>query len=400
MQYDHIIIRYGELTLKGKNRKLFTSQLLANVREALDEYKDIRVKKKYDRMYIQLNGENPDPIIERCKKIFGIQNMSLAIRAENDEKDIKKNALELIKNTDSVQTFKVSTKRSNKSFPIPSQEFNHVLGGFLLSHLDDISVDVHQPDLEVMVDIRQDATYITSKKIPGAAGLPVGSSGKSLLLLSGGIDSPVAGYLAMKRGVQLEAIHFHSPPYTSERAKEKVLDLAERLSYYGHKIKVHIVPFTALQQKIHREIPNSYSMTVMRRVMMRISEAVAERENILSLITGESLGQVASQTMESMHAINAVTSYPIIRPLIAMDKEDIIQISENIDMYEISIRPYEDCCTVFVPKSPKTKPRLEKVEQFEKNVDFSEDIMKVLEEIETIQVPQKDKKEDSLESLL
>ncbi|KAB8138266.1 tRNA 4-thiouridine(8) synthase ThiI, partial [Gracilibacillus oryzae] len=204
----------------------------------------------------------------------------------------------------------------------------------------------------------------------------------------------------MKRGVELEAIHFHSPPYTSERAKEKVLDLAEKLAYYGKSIKVHIIPFTALQQKIHREVPHGYSMTVMRRMMMRISEAVAKKEDILSLITGESLGQVASQTMESMHAINAVTNYPIIRPLIAMDKDEIMAISERIDMYAISIRPYEDCCTVFVPKSPKTKPRLEKVEQFENAIDFTQDVEDILNNIETITISADRNTSDPLDDLL
>ncbi|MGP4041575.1 tRNA uracil 4-sulfurtransferase ThiI [Gracilibacillus sp. D59] len=400
MQYDHIVIRYGELTLKGRNRKLFTTQLAKNVRQALRKFPAIKVDKKRDRMYIVLNGEDPDAIMERCRKIFGIQNMSVAMKVENDETAIKEQALKLLTETENVRTFKISTKRSNKEFPIGSQEFNHVLGGYLLSNTENITVDVHQPDLEITVDIRSEATYLTSQKIQGATGLPVGSSGKSLLLLSGGIDSPVAGYLTMKRGVQLEAIHFHSPPYTSERAKEKVLDLAEKLSFYGHSIKVHIVPFTALQQKIHREIPHGYSMTVMRRMMMRISEAVAKQEGILSLVTGESLGQVASQTMESMHAINAVTNYPVIRPLIAMDKDEIIRISEDIDMYDISIRPFEDCCTVFVPKQPKTKPKLEKVEQFEVNIEFEQDIQEIVSSIETVEIEAKDKQEEELEDLL
>ncbi len=314
MQYDHIVIRYGELSLKGRNRKLFTSQLMKNVRVALRAFPNIHIQTKRDRMYIVLNGgEDQEAIIERCSKIFGIQNMSLAIKVASEEKAIKEEALALLKNSN-AKTFKISTKRSNKDFPIGSQDFNQLLGAHLLINTENISVDVHHPDLEITVDIRDEATYLTSEKVVGAGGLPVGTAGKSLLLLSGGIDSPVAGYQAMKRGVELEAIHFHSPPYTSERAKEKVLDLAEKLAFYGRNIKVHVIPFTALQQKIHREIPHGYSMTIMRRMMMRISEAVAKKEEILSLITGESLGQVASQTMESMHAINAVTSYPVIRP--------------------------------------------------------------------------------------
>lgn len=399
MQYDHIVIRYGELSLKGRNRKLFTSQLMKNVRVALRAFPNIHIQTKRDRMYIVLNGEDQEAIIERCSKIFGIQNMSLAIKVASEEKAIKEEALALLKNSN-AKTFKISTKRSNKDFPIGSQDFNQLLGAHLLINTENISVDVHHPDLEITVDIRDEATYLTSEKVVGAGGLPVGTAGKSLLLLSGGIDSPVAGYQAMKRGVELEAIHFHSPPYTSERAKEKVLDLAEKLAFYGRNIKVHVIPFTALQQKIHREIPHGYSMTIMRRMMMRISEAVAKKEEILSLITGESLGQVASQTMESMHAINAVTSYPVIRPLIAMDKDEIIHISEKIEMYPISIRPYEDCCTVFVPKSPKTKPRLEKVEQFESQLDFKQDIEEILENIETITIAANNHHQDFMSDLL
>lgn len=400
MHYDHLVIRYGELTLKGRNRKLFTAQLERNIRKILRNFPSIKIKKMWDRMYIILNEEGAEPIIEHCKKIFGIQNMSLAVKVPSEEEEIKKQALQLLQESENVRTFKISTKRSNKKFPIGSQEFNHVLGSHLLTNTEDITVDVHHPDLEITVDIREEATYLTWEKIPGAAGLPVGSSGKALLLLSGGIDSPVAGYLAMKRGVQIEAVHFHSPPYTSERAKEKVLDLAKELAAYGHNINVHIVPFTALQQKIHREIPHGYSMTVMRRMMMRISEKIAEREGILSLITGESLGQVASQTMESMHAINAVTNYPVIRPLVAMDKDEIISISEKIGMYDISIRPFDDCCTVFVPKSPKTKPRLEKVEQFENKLDFSEDIKEIMDTIEILEIEATDLQDKELNELL
>lgn len=394
MQYDHIVIRYGELSLKGRNRKIFTHQLEINVKKTLRGYPNVQIETQRDRMYVKLNGENGEAVLERCTTIFGIQNMSLAIKVKNDLEEIKEQALRILKETKDVRTFKISTKRSNKNFPIKSQELNHILGSHLLINTEDITVDVHQPDLEITVDIRSDATYLTSTKVEGPGGLPVGSSGKGLLLLSGGIDSPVAGYLTMKRGVGIEAIHFHSPPYTSERAKEKVLDLAQKLAYYGHSVRVHIIPFTALQQTIHREVPHGYSMTIMRRMMMRISEEVAKKRGILSLITGESLGQVASQTMESMHAINAVTNYPVLRPLVAMNKEEIIEISQQIDTYPISIRPYEDCCTVFVPKSPKTKPRLEKVEEFEKAIDTEAEIAKILDNIETIVVKAEQPKDE------
>lgn len=400
MQYDHIIIRYGEIALKGKNRKIFTSRLHENVAIQLREFPSVKISKHRDQMYIVLNGENPQKIIEKCRTIFGIQSMSIAIKTENDEEQIKKAALHALLEEKAATTFKVTTRRTNKDFPIGSQEFNHILGGHLLSNTEKYSVDVHNPDVEIKVDIRAKATFITSRKILGAGGLPVGTAGKTLLLLSGGIDSPVAGFLAMKRGVQLEAIHFHSPPYTSERAKQKVIDLAQRLTDYGMPIKIHMVPFTKLQQKIHREIPHGYSMTVMRRMMLRISEAIAKQREILSITTGESLGQVASQTMESMHAINDVTNYPIIRPLIAMDKEDIIKIAEQINTYEISIRPFEDCCTIFVPKAPKTKPNIEKVQYFEGLIDFSEDIKETIDGIEVVEIKNETEAKNEFNDLL
>lgn len=384
MLYDHIVIRYGELSLKGKNRKIFTNQLHENVRSKLKAYPEVKIKNTRDRMIIILNGLDPEPIINICRSIFGIQNLSLAIKSENEVEKIKASALYALQEANDVKTFKITTRRANKDFPIGSQEFNHVLGSHLLVNTDDVTVDVHNPDIELHVDIRKEATYITSQRINGAGGLPVGTSGRSLLLLSGGIDSPVAGYLAMRRGVKIEAVHFYSPPYTSEAAKQKVLDLANELARFGHDVNVHIVPFTALQQKIYREIPHGYSMTVMRRMMLRISEAIAKREGILSITTGESLGQVASQTMESMHAINAVTNYPIIRPLIAMDKNAIIDIAKEINTYDISVRPYEDCCTIFVPKAPKTKPKLEKVLLYEEKLDVDKEFAEIMSHIETV----------------
>lgn len=384
MLYDHIVIRYGELSLKGKNRKIFINQLHENVRSKLKAYSEVKIKNTRDRMLILLNGLDPEPIINICQSIFGIQNLSLAIKSENEVEKIKASALYALQEANNVKTFKITTRRANKDFPIGSQEFNHVIGSHLLVNSEGITVDVHKPDIELHVDIRKEATYITSQRINGAGGLPVGTSGKSLLLLSGGIDSPVAGYLAMRRGVKIEAVHFYSPPYTSEAAKQKVLDLAKELARFGHDVNVHIVPFTALQQKIYREIPHGYSMTVMRRMMLRISEAIAKREGILSITTGESLGQVASQTMESMHAINAVTNYPIIRPLIAMDKNAIIDIAKEINTYDISVRPYEDCCTIFVPKAPKTKPKLEKVLLFEEKLDVEKEFNAIMSDIETV----------------
>lgn len=389
MEYEHILIRYGEMALKGKNMRSFILTLQENLLAKLKEFPQVKIKRTQGRMFILLNGHDPEPIMDICKKVFGIHSLSLAIKVDNDVEQIKEAALYALKKSKDVKTFKVSVKRVNKQFPHGSSEMNQLLGTHLLVNTDDITVDVHHPDVEVKVEIRAEATYITSENVPGAGGLPVGTSGKSLLLLSGGIDSPVAGYLAMKRGVQLEAIHFHSPPYTSERAKQKVLDLTKQLTKYGKSIRVHIVPFTKLQQEIFREMPENYGMTIMRRMMFRIAEAVCQQEGILSLTTGENLGQVASQTMESMHTINEVTNYPIIRPLVAMDKEEVIAISRKIGTYDISILPYEDCCTIFVPKSPKTKPRRDKVNAYEARHDFSESINEAIEGIETIKITSK-----------
>ncbi|MBY7143881.1 tRNA 4-thiouridine(8) synthase ThiI [Virgibacillus sp. NKC19-3] len=386
MQYDHILIRYGEMALKGKNMNKFISRLQENIQHKLKEFAHIKVKRTQGRMFVLLHGHDPEQVIDKCKNVFGIQSLSLAIKVENDVDAIKDGALYALTNSVDVHQFKVTVKRVNKDFPIGSQEMNQVLGGHLLSNTDGYAVDVHQPDMEINVEIRSEATYITSQVIPGLGGLPVGTSGKSLLMLSGGIDSPVAGYLAMKRGVQIEAIHFHSPPFTSERAKQKVIDLAETLTKYGNSIKIHVVPFTKLQQEIFREMPDGYAMTIMRRIMMRISEKISESESILSITTGENLGQVASQTMESMHTINEVTNYPILRPLITMDKQEIIKIAQEIDTYDTSILPYEDCCTIFVPKSPKTRPTREKVNQFESNKDFTNLIEEAVNQAEVVKV--------------
>ncbi|GAA0600693.1 tRNA 4-thiouridine(8) synthase ThiI [Virgibacillus siamensis] len=399
MEYDHILIRYGEMALKGKNRKKFIIQLQNNLKNKLVEFPGVKVKRTQGRMFVLLNGYEPEQVMQKCKNVFGIQSLSLAIKVSNDSNEIKEAALWALNNSSQVQTFKISVKRIDKEFPIRSQEMNQVLGRHLLTNTDGYTVDVHHPDLEIKVEIRTEATYLTSSVVNGLGGLPVGTSGKSLLLLSGGIDSPVAGFLAMKRGVQIEAIHFHSPPFTSERAKQKVLDLAEKLTVYGNAVKVHVVPFTKLQQHIFRTMPDGYAMTIMRRMMFRISEKICEQESILSMTTGESLGQVASQTMESMNAINEVTNIPIIRPLIAMDKDDIIKVSRNIDTYDISIRPYEDCCTIFVPKSPKTRPGREKINQFESQEDFTSLVDEAVTGTEVIKLTGKPEKEDEFSDL-
>jgi len=379
MEYNHILIRYGEIGLKGKNMRYFLARLQQNIQDKLKNFPNIKVQRTQGRLYVILNGHPAEKVMEICKEVFGIYSLSLALKCSKDLEDIKNTALHALENSKNAKTFKVSVRRADKSFEIGSQEMNHLLGAHLLKNTDRFTVDVHHPDVEINVEIRSEGTYVTSEVIDGPGGLPVGTGGKTLLLLSGGIDSPVAGYLAMKRGVTIEAIHFESPPFTSERAKQKVVDLAKELTKYGHSITVHYVPFTKIQQKIHREIPDSYGMTVMRRLMLRIAEQIANKRSILSLTTGESLGQVASQTMESMNSINEVTNYPVLRPLITMDKEEIVNISKKINTYEISIRPYEDCCTVFVPRSPKTRPKREQVHKVEEGLDFSELIENTVE---------------------
>lgn len=394
MNYDHILIRYGELGLKGKNQKQFIIRLQQNVQEALQQFPNVKITRTHGRMYIVLNGEDPEPIIEACQKVFGIYSLSLAIKTDNNEEAIKEAALAALKQENNAKTFKVSVRRANKSFPIGSQEMNRVLGAHLLRNTDQFTVDVHDPDVEISVEIRERATYIMSTVVPGAGGLPVGTGGKALLLLSGGIDSPVAGHLMMKRGVQLEMIHFHSPPFTSERAKQKVLDVTNVLTQYGGAINVHLVPFTKLQQEIFKQTPERYGMTIMRRMMLRISEAVCERENILAMITGESLGQVASQTLASLHSINDVTNLPVLRPLISTDKEHIIEHAKTIGTYDISIRPYEDCCTVFVPKAPVTNPKRDKIRAFEANFDYEDLLLEAVDGIETIRIEREVKQDD------
>lgn len=400
MKYDHILIRYGELALKGRNQKLFINQLKENVRHQLKEFPEVSVKRTQGRMFILLNGQDPTPIVEKCKSIFGIHSMSLAIKVDNAEETIKAAALKALLDQPEGSTFKVEVRRANKAFPISSPEMNQILGAHLLKNSAGYTVDVHQPDFIINVEIRAEATYITSSVIQGAGGLPVKTAGKTLLMLSGGIDSPIAGYLAMKRGVEVEAVHFHSPPFTSERAKQKVLDLAKALTAYGHQVKVHLVPFTKLQQAIFKNIPEEYGMTVMRRMMMRISEEVCRKEEILSITTGESLGQVASQTMESMNAINEVTNYPVLRPLITMDKDEIVDIAKDIGTYDISIQPYEDCCTIFVPKAPKTKPKRDKVNQFEANMDYEALLEEAVEGTETLTIDDQEEQNNLFKDLL
>ncbi|RKD27129.1 tRNA 4-thiouridine(8) synthase ThiI [Ammoniphilus oxalaticus] len=388
MEYDDILIRYGEMALKGKNRGMFDRQLVQNIKRSIKDYPRAKVERTYGRMYIALNGEPYEQVKEKVKHVFGITSLSPVKRVDSFElAEIEAAALEVMRDTHPTpQTFKVEVKRANKQFPHRSMEMNRLLGGHILRNTENLQVDVHQPDVQLKVEIRNEGTSISSVRVQGPGGLPVGTSGKSMLLLSGGLDSPVAGWLTMKRGVCLEAIHFESPPFTSERSRQKVLDLAKMVSQYGTgEMKVHIVPFTEIQTEIRQKCPENYLITLMRRFMMRVSVEIAKKRRALSIATGESLGQVASQTMESMSTINAVTNFPILRPLVSMDKAEIIEIAHQIGTYETSILPFEDCCTIFVPRSPVTRPTVEKAEQFEMKLDIETLVRNAVEGTEIVE---------------
>ena len=370
MNYDVILIRYGELALKGKNRDQFEDALARSVKSVLRSFFKIKVRRSYGRMYVELHGEDAQAVMERLKRVFGISSFSPTIQVEQDADVIKEKALELIRQLQpEPKTFRVETRRADKRFPIGSMDMNRLVWTHILRNLPAIKVDVHQPETVVYIEIRAEGTYISCETIPGPGGLPVGSAGKVMLLLSGGIDSPVAGWMVMKRGVTLEAIHFHSPPFTSERSLEKVRDLAHKLTKWGGTIRLHVVPFTDIQTAIRERCPSDYLITIMRRFMMRISERIARENQALALATGESLGQVASQTLESMNTINDVVDIPILRPLIALDKTEITTISRRIDTYELSILPFEDCCTIFTPKNPVTRPKPYMAARFEEKLD-------------------------------
>jgi tRNA uracil 4-sulfurtransferase len=400
MEYNHILIRYGEIGLKGKNKKMFIERLYKNVKATIKQFPDVKPIMTRDRLFVELNGADHKPIIEKLKNVFGIHSISLAMKVENDIEKIKESALQAILNHETkVNTFKVSARRAHKLFPVRSQEMNYEIGSYVLRNTEDITVDVHNPDVDMKVEVREKETYITCGDYRGAGGLPVGVGGKVMVMLSGGIDSPVAAYLAMKRGVRIEAIHFHSPPFTSERAKQKVEDLAKVLTQFGGMVKLHVVHFTDVQKKIHQQLPANYSMTIMRRMMLRIAEKVAEKNDALAITTGESLGQVASQTLDSMYTINEVTNMPIIRPLITMDKIEIMDISRKIGTYDISIRPYEDCCTIFLPSAPKTKPKRVNANKYEQSLNMDELVEEAVNSVETIYVTRETEQQKELEDL-
>ena len=356
-----IIVKYGEISLKGKNRYFFENVLISNIKKRL-KGSHFTINKTHGRIFLEEVDQDLDVIIERLKEVFGIVEISIGVKTPLDLEVLKKIAVELMLETLEGQskTFKVETRRSNKGFNLKSPEISRIVGGTINQHVDLVSVDVHKPDIVVNIEVR-DYMYIYVKRIPCIGGMPYTTANKAVLLLSGGIDSPVAGYLMARRGVEIEAVNFHSFPFTSERAKEKVIELARKLTRYTTKVRIHSINILGIQTAANEKCPSSQSTILSRRFMMRLAEKVANEVKAKSLITGESIGQVASQTMESLAVTNETVSLPVFRPLIAMDKIDIIKIAEKIDTFETSILPYEDCCTVFLPERVVTRPRLEDI---------------------------------------
>ncbi len=402
-----ILVRYGEIILKGLNRPVFEDKLMGNIKKALYGLGKISVIRSQARIYIEPVEESYDfdTAIGKLVHVFGIVSVSIVLKIASDFEEIKKYSLELAKehvdklsmsagrrsqrnHCDELQSspgsvsFKVEAKRGDKHFPMQSPEICLELGGYLLDNIPALRVDVHKPDFIFYVEVRE-SSYIYCDIIPSYGGLPIGTNGKAILLLSGGIDSPVAGWMMAKRGMEIEAVHFYSYPYTSERAKDKVISLAKILARYCYRIKLHIVPFTEIQLEINEKCPEDQLTILMRRVMMKIAEKIALRNSAQALITGESLGQVASQTIQALAVTNASVAMPVFRPLIGMDKNEVIEIARKIDTFETSILPYEDCCTVFVAKHPKTKPKLEEIIKYEEALS-EEKIEKAVQETETI----------------
>ena len=402
MKYDHILVRYGELTLKGTNRRRFTNVLKENVIQSLRSLEGTRVKCERDRMFISLfEDANVNEVMNRLTKIFGIKSISPVFKTTQNLEDMKQLCVSLAKDFANGDTFKVDVKRVDKSFLLDTYQLQRELGGAILKAVDHLKVDVKRPTHNIKVEVRKKGVYIYTKVINGAGGLPTGTGGKTLLQLSGGIDSPVAGIEIMKRGVKIEAIHFHSPPFTSEKAKDKVIELTRILSERVGPIKLHIIPFTALQKQINKSVHPRYTMTSTRRMMLRVTDIILERIGANAIVNGENLGQVASQTLKSMYAINDVTSTPILRPLISLDKEDIIKKAKEIGTFEVSIQPYEDCCTIFTPKNPVTEPDFDKVVKYESVFNFDDLVQEAADNVETIEInkdykTEKDKHTDAL----
>ena len=385
-----ILVRYGEIILKGLNRPVFEDKLVGNIKKALYSFGKVDVIKSQGRIYVEPHGDEYDfeLAMDKLTKVFGIVSVSPVWKINTDFEEIKEHSLTLVRDLverKGYSTFKVETKRGNKRFPMESPEVSRELGAHILSNMPSLCVDVNNPSFILYVEVRE-STYIYSEKIPASGGMPLGTNGKAVLLLSGGIDSPAAGWMIAKRGVEIEAVHFYSYPYTSERAKEKVIELASILASYCSQINLHIVPFTDIQLEINDKCPEDQLTIIMRRVMMIIAEKIANSVGALALITGESVGQVASQTIQSLAVTNAVVSMPVFRPLIGMDKNEVIEIARKIGTFETSILPYEDCCTVFVAKHPNTRPKMDKILLSESKLDLGDMIEKAIENTEVLKI--------------
>ncbi len=388
-----ILIKYGELSTKKANINLFLKQLKDNVSYAL-QAKHVAIKFDKGRMFISFKEDNFREVVEELRHVFGIHEFEIAYKLTNkDAEDIATSVLNLVKSKE-FNTFKVITKRSDKNFPFTSMDFSKKIGGVLLKNIPNIRVDVHNPELLVHVELRMDAVYIYFNSEVGIGGYPVGVAGKGMLMLSGGIDSPVAGYMAIKRGVKLECMYFESPPHTSIEAKNKVIALAQKLALYNNEIKLHVIKFTDIQTTIYQNCPHEYLITIMRRMMYRIAERVARMNNCKIVVNGESIGQVASQTLTSMNVINEVVRIPVIRPVACFDKLEIIDIAKKIDTYETSILPFEDCCTIFVPEHPVINPTFESAREYEKLFDYEDLLYKAIKNHEVIKISAKEKHEE------
>ena len=390
MMYNKILVRYGDLTLKGRNRKIFVQRVVNLVKEKLEGLKTT-LEITHDRIYVAINGEDTNEIIKRLSYVSGISSYSLVVRVDTttDMQAIKEAAVNLINEQIKGEVkFKIESKRSDKTFPLTSLEISKEVSSYVLKHCKNLHVDVHNPEETLYIELRNKDTYLYLKDIKGMGGFPVGVAGKGLLMLSGGIDSPIAGYLAMKQGVEIECVHFESTPLTSIESAQKVVDLVKKMAKYApkNKIKIHFVPFKELHMALLDNVPESYNITIMRRMMYRITSKLCEKFGALCIVNGESVGQVASQTLGSMHTINSVTNTPIIRPVVTYDKNQIIKIARMIDTYDISIKPFEDCCTVYVPKSPATAPTIEKSVLFEKSFDYETLVNEAVENVKTISI--------------
>lgn len=370
VQYTEIMVRYGELSTKGKNRKDFIGRLAGNVEKVLNDFPEIKIHPRHDRMHIVLNGAPFKEVDKRLKKVFGIQTYSPTIKVEKTLEAIEETSLELMKATfKEGMTFKVNTRRGDHKFEYDTNQLNRMVGDYLFANIDNLKAEMKHPDLVLRIEVRQDAVYISNELLHGIGGMPVGTAGKAVMMLSGGIDSPVASYLAMKRGVEIEMVHFFSPPYTTEKALAKAKELTGILANYSGKINFIAVPFAEIQETIKQKVPEGYLMTIQRRFMLRLADLIRQKRGGLAIFNGESVGQVASQTLESMVAINDVTTTPVLRPVATMDKTEIIRYAEEIGTFDLSIIPFEDCCTIFAPPRPKTKPKLDKAREYEARLD-------------------------------